>query len=164
MTARVGETARSTRVRFAPGRLTLPGGIAAEVMPAQTVNGELVVPDLVQHLGWWDGSAYAGDPFGSTVVAGHVDSAAQGLGFFARLLRVKVGDLVTVQGGGHAADYRVRSVQSVAKSALATSAEVFDQAGEHRLVLITCTGIFDQQRRSYDSNLIVIAEPAGSAH
>ncbi len=162
--ARLGGPAHSTRIRFAPRQLTLPGGAAAEVEPAQTVNGELVVPELVQHLGWWDGSSYAGDPFGSVVIAGHVDSAAQGLGFFAKLLRVKVGDQVRVSGDGHAADYRVSSVQSVAKRALAADSEAFDQTGDHRLVLITCTGTFDYDRHSYDSNLVVIAQPVGSAH
>ena len=44
-------------------------------------------------MGWWDGSARAGEPFGSTVIAGHVDSATEGIGFFARLLQD--------QGGRH---------------------------------------------------------------
>ena len=38
-------------------------------------------------------SAEAGDPFGNTVVAGHVDSATDGLGFFVRLLKIKKGAL-----------------------------------------------------------------------
>jgi len=42
--------------------------------------------------------------------------------------------------------------------------EAFDQTGDHRLVLITCTGTFDYDRHSYDSNLVVIAQPVGSAH
>jgi len=52
----------------------------AAVEPAITVDGELQVPTNVDHVGWWDGSAAAGDPFGSTVIAGHVDSATQGIG------------------------------------------------------------------------------------
>ena len=57
-------------------------------------------PADIRHVGWWDGSAYAGDPFGSTVIAGHVDSRLQGLGFFAELLFVQVGDLITVRSDG----------------------------------------------------------------
>ena len=64
---------------------------------AETVDGFLKVPENVQHVGWWDGSAQAGEPFGATVIAGHVDSAAEGIGFFARLLQIKVGE------HGHAA-------------------------------------------------------------
>ena len=42
----------------------------------------------VDRVGWWDGSAQVGDPYGSTVLAGHVDSREQGLGVFAALLEV----------------------------------------------------------------------------
>jgi len=37
------------------------------VQPAETVDGLLKVPENVQHVGWWDGSAQAGEPFGATV-------------------------------------------------------------------------------------------------
>jgi hypothetical protein len=33
-------------------------------------------------VGWWDGSSYVGDPFGPTVIAGHVDVLDRGVGFF----------------------------------------------------------------------------------
>jgi len=159
----VGRPAKSTRIRFVPERLTLPGGAAAAVLPAQTVDGELKVPEQVRHVGWWDGSSYAGDPFGSTVIAGHVDSATEGLGFFARLLRVEMGDTITLKGNGHRATYQVTSVQTVAKEALASDSQAFDQAGRHRLVLITCTGNYRRDRGGYDSNLVVIAKPVGLA-
>ena len=161
--ARVGKPARSERIRFAPERLVLPGGARAAVKPAETVNGELKVPEHVRHVGWWDGSAYAGDPFGATVIAGHVDSATEGVGFFARLLRVRVGDRVTLTGNGHLARYRVVSVREVAKEALATDSSAFDQYGRHRLVLITCTGAYSRERGGYDRNLVVEAAAVGLA-
>ena len=68
--AAVGRSARSNRVTFVPDRVVLPGGADAPVQPAATRDGELQVPEDVQHVGWWDGSAEAGDPFGNTVVAG----------------------------------------------------------------------------------------------
>lgn len=148
-------------MRFVPESLTLPGGARAPVQPAQTVAGELEVPEDVQAVGWWDGSALAGDPFGSTVVAGHVDSATKGLGFFARLLRIEVGDPLTIRGDGHRARYRVVAVQQVAQEALATDSRAFDADGEHRLVLITCTGDYRPERGGYDHNLVVIAAPEG---
>jgi hypothetical protein len=154
-TARVGRPADSTRIRFDPEQLMLPGGGKAAVHPAQTVAGELKVPKDVDHVGWWDGSAAAGDPFGSTVIAGHVDSATQGVGYFARLLRIKVGAKVTLQGSGHQL--------TVAKQALASDSAAFDQTGPHRLVLITCTGNYHPERGGYDRNLVVIATPLGLA-
>jgi LPXTG-site transpeptidase (sortase) family protein len=137
--------------------------VSAPVRPATTVDGQLRVPEDVARVGWWDGSAFAGDPFGHTVLAGHVDSATQGLGFFVRLLALRRGDLVRVSGDGHRAVYRVVSVTAVDKDALAVASGAFDQRGAHRLVLITCTGTFDRARGGYSQNLVVTAEPAGPA-
>ena len=131
--------------------------------PARTVRGELQVPSNVSRVGWWDGSAYVGDPFGSTVVAGHVDSATQGIGFFARLLHIQIGGEVTLDGSGHRLTYRVIAVQEVARGALASDSRTFDQTGDHRLVLITCTGAYHPDRGGYDRNLVVIARPLGLA-
>ncbi|GAA4690562.1 class F sortase [Nocardioides nanhaiensis] len=160
--AREGRTAASQRVTFAPQAVVLPDGARAPVRPATTRAGELVVPEDVRHVGWWDGSAAAGDPFGSTVVAGHVDSATAGLGYFARLLDVRPGEQVTLRAGARRAVYRVTSVRTLDKQSLATTAGVLDQTGPHRLVLITCSGSFTPGE-GYDSNLVVVAEPVGPA-
>ena len=161
--AQLGRTAPGERVRFEPEQVVLPGGESAPVVPARTVGGELVVPDDIRTVGWWDGSAYAGDLFGSTVIAGHVDAPRQGRGYFDRLLRITPGETVTVRGEGHQAAYRVVSVEAVRKDALSAASPPFDQRVGHRLVLMTCTGDFDPVTRSYAENLVVTAEPAGSA-
>ncbi|HEY0616753.1 MAG TPA: class F sortase [Kribbella sp.] len=160
---RVGTPAASQRVRFIPAEVVLPRGAQAPVLPASTVDGQLVVPERVQRVGWWDGGAEAGDPFGSIVLAGHVDSATDGLGFFVRLLRVRPGEVVVLRGAGHSASYRIGSVVSVPKDALATKSGAFDQTGDHRLVLITCTGAYDRARGGYEKNLVVTATPIGLA-
>jgi LPXTG-site transpeptidase (sortase) family protein len=161
--ARVGQPGRTQRVHFVPELVVLPGDASAEVRPAATVDGQLRVPENVQHVGWWDGSAYAGDPFGRTVIAGHVDSASGGDGFFARLQRVKVGDVVTLRAGSQRISYAVSSVQTVARQSLATDSRAFDQTGAHRLVLITCTGDYRRDRGGYESNLVVVGRPLGPA-
>lgn len=159
---REGTVAASARVRFTPQSIELPNGDSAVVEPVPTVGGVLQVPADVDHVGWWDGSADAGDPFGATVIAGHVDSARQGLGVFAQLLLVRSGDLVTLRSGPDAMSYRVVSSVLVRKDALASDGEAFDQRGPHRLVLITCSGQWHPEIRSYDSNLVVVAEPTAS--
>ena len=161
--AREGEPAKSTRVRFVPAEVVLPGGAQAPVDPARTVHGELKVPDDPQRVGWWDGSAYAGDPFGNTVIAGHVDSAADGIGYFVRLLKVEKGDVINVRAGSHQQRYRVSKVQTITKRALADDSRAFDQTGPHRLVLITCTGKYLPGRGGYDSNLLITARALGLA-
>jgi LPXTG-site transpeptidase (sortase) family protein len=161
--ARQGRPAASQRVEFIPQRLTLPGSANAAVLPATTVEGVLRVPENVEHVGWWDGSARAGEAFGSTVIAGHVDSSTEGIGFFVRLRKVKVGDTITLRGQSHRLKYRVTSVRKVDKRALATDSQALKQTGAHRLVLITCTGNFHRDRGGYDSNLVVVAKPLGLA-
>jgi LPXTG-site transpeptidase (sortase) family protein len=121
------------------------------------------VPEEVDHVGWWDGSARAGDPFGSTVIAGHLDSATDGIGFFIRLRRIEVGDVVTLKAGSHRLSYRITKVETVDRQALATDSRAFDQRGDHRLVLITCAGRYRRDRGGYESNLVVTGQPLGLA-
>ncbi len=159
--AREGREAAGARVTFVPDEVLLPGGRSAPVQPAVTRDGVLEVPVQVDRVGWWDGSAHVGDPFGSTVLAGHVDSREQGLGVFASLLDAAVGDEVDVVGEGWTARYRVSEVGDVSKESLASSGTALDQTGPHRLVLITCTGDFDPVARHYDQNRVVVATPVG---
>jgi len=162
--ATVGRPAASNRVTFVPDRVVLPGGDAAPVQPAVTRDGELLVPEDVQHVGWWDGSARAGDAFGNTVIAGHVDSATDGLGFFAQLLTAKKGETVTLRGpDGHHLAYTITSVRTIKKDALATGSAAFDQTGDPHLVLITCGGAYRKGDGGYDSNVVVTAKPKGLA-
>jgi len=146
-----------------PAQVVLPGGAKAPVEGASTVNAELKVPEQGDRVGWWDGGAQAGDPFGSVVLAGHVDTKTDGIGYFARLLRIKPGELVVLHGSGHTATYRVSSVVSVPKNALATRSGAFDQKVDHRLVLITCTGAYDASGGGYEDNLVVTATAVGPA-
>lgn len=156
---REGTTAASAQDRFVPQSIELPSGENAVVEPEPTVNGVLQIPDDIRHVGWWDGSAYAGDPFGSTVIAGHVDSRLQGLGSFAQLLLIQVDDLITLRSDTQALTYRVVSATLISKEALASDGQAFNQHGPHRLVLITCSGQWHPEVRSYDSNLVVVADP-----
>ncbi|MFF1817306.1 class F sortase [Kribbella sp. NPDC058245] len=160
---RVGTPAPSQRIRFVPTEVVLPGGAQAPVVPAGTVGDQLQVPSGAQRVGWWDGGAEAGDPFGSVVLAGHVDTKTEGLGFFARLRKAEPGEYVVLRGGGRTATYRIDSKVSVPKDALATKSGAFDQTGAHRLVLITCTGAYDRNNGGYEDNLVVTATAIGLA-
>ena len=75
-----------------PVRLVLPSGTPVPVTSVRTTaNGVLDVPSDVEAAGWWPGGSRIGDPFGSTLIAAHVDSTAQGVGPFASLLSVARG-------------------------------------------------------------------------
>jgi len=136
------------------------GGVRAPVTLAPVAaDGTLAVPDDVSELGWWVGSAPMGAAAGTTLVAGHVDSAEQGLGVFARLRDVAPGDEVAVVdglGGEHL--FRVTEVEQVAKGDLPR--RLFSVDGPRLLALVTCSGPFDEATRHYRDNLVVWAQPA----
>jgi sortase (surface protein transpeptidase) len=123
-----------------------------------TADGVLAVPDDVSQLGWWVGGAPMGATAGTTLIAGHVDSAEEGLGVFAQLRDLTPGHELTVLDGlGASHRFRVSATVEVGKAEL--PAELFDSTGERRLALVTCSGPFDAEARSYRNNLIVWATP-----
>ena len=145
---------------FVPTTVVLPDGTSAPVVPVGLhPDGALVVPDDVRSVGWWTGGARAGEPYGSVVVAGHVDSAARGIGVFAQLKRLVPGQIVQLAAGARSASYRIASATQVPQARLAEDAGIFRVDGEPQPVLVTCGGAFDPARHRYQDNLVVIATP-----
>lgn len=149
-----------------PVRLELPGmRLSAPVIPVAVAAGALTVPEDPDVLGWWAAGALPGAGRGSVVIDGHVDSARHGPGAFAQLGELAPGDPVLVTGAsGETRRYRVTGRRQFPKAELA--ADVFSQDVQERLVLITCGGAFDLQRRRYADNVVVFALPeedSGSA-
>ena len=107
-------------------------------------------------MGW---ELYVGDPYGSTVIAGHVDVFDRGIGFFFELWNIKVGERVVLSAGDVRQAYKITTVRQVPRTDLVDDAEVFDIAGPPRLVLITCAGEFRPDGGGYSRNLIVVARP-----
>ena len=95
-----------------PRGIRLPNGHRVGIRPVGTTrNGLLDVPDDIELAGWWSGGSRLGDPFGSTLVAAHVDSRTQGLGPFASLLGVRAGDRVYVWSDGLRQAFEVTSLR-----------------------------------------------------
>jgi len=137
--------------------------LSSTVMEVVAVDGVLQVPADPLKVGWWIGSAPAGSSTGTTVIDGHIDSAAAGLGVFAHLTDLEDGDLVVVDlASGATVTYQVQARRTYRKTD-GLPAEIFDSAGPARLVLITCGGQFDTDRKSYDDNVIVFANPIATA-
>lgn len=145
---------------FRPTLVVLPSGRTAQIRPAGLrSDGSLAVPDDPKQLGWWDGGARAGEPFGSTVVAGHVDSLKYGLGALAELGRAHKGDVIELRADGHRQRYRVTGIQKIPQALLTSATSAFRQDVAHRLVVITCGGPFDRGRHRYLDNVVVTAVP-----
>lgn len=145
---------------FQPTQLVLPGGVTAPVRASGLhPDGSLVIPDDPAVVGWWTGGALAGDAFGGVVVAGHVDSARYGLGVMVRLRALRTGQVVELRTGGRRLGYRVTARASLPQAELVVHTDTFRQDGPHRLVLITCGGVFDPVRHRYRDNLVIYAQP-----
>jgi len=158
--ARRATAAAGQRITFIPTRIVLPSGAIAPVTPSGVLSdGSLVIPERPDEVGWWDGGARAGDPLGSLVIAGHVDSRVYGLGVLAELKRLKAGAVIELRAGGQRLRYRVYKAVQISQQSLAADDEYFRQDGAHRLVVITCGGPFDRDRHRYLDNYIVLAKP-----
>lgn len=146
----------------APVTLRVPAiGITAAVIPVGVdADGAMVIPEQVSTLGWYRFSAAPGAAAGSMVIAGHVDSARQGLGAFFRLRQAPVGTEIDVTDAhGKTWPYRVVAREEFPKTTVPLS-QVFSHYGAPRLSLVTCGGAFDAAVHSYEDNIVVTAVPA----
>jgi hypothetical protein len=147
---------------FRPTALRVPAiDVAAPVVPTGVdAKGAMVVPESPREVGWWSGGAAPGAPYGTILLAGHVDSAEEGLGSLVDLSRTPIGATVTVRGaGGSSATYRVVARRSYPKATLPWR-ELFRQDVRARLLLATCGGEFDRRTGHYERNVVVFAVPA----
>ena len=76
---------------------------------------------------------------------------------FRDLADVVPGTEVVIERDGEPITYRVTEVVQYSKDGLPI-ADLFREDGPERLVLITCGGSFNTQIRSYDDNVVAIAE------
>ena len=117
--------------------------------------------DDVDIAGWWRGGSRLGDPFGSILVAAHVDSRTEGLGPFAELLTVARGARVRLEAAGLGQDFEVRARRLVPQGGLADDAWIYDAAERPRLTLVTCAPPYDASRGGYQNLAVVTALPVG---
>ncbi len=137
------------------------GGIEAEapVIPVGVEDdGQMEIPSDVDEIGWYSFGPAPGEG-GSAVLSGHVSGGSQGRGVFYDLKRVELGDEVEIDhADGSTTRYRVVAVETINKGELPTD-RIFARDGEPKLTLVTCGGSFSRSLNSYDSNIVVVAEP-----
>lgn len=131
-------------------------------MPVRPVgvdkDGAMAVPETVKEVGWYRFSSHPSSRTGTTVLAAHVDTRAEGLGPFVELHDAKKGQTVTlVDAAGREFTYRIADVAWLAKKEIDWG-RVFDRDGPTRLVMITCGGAYDQDD-GYRDNVLVTAFP-----
>jgi hypothetical protein len=153
--AGVATSSRPTRLRIASL------GIDASVVASgiDIARGVLGVPADIHELGWWADGAAPGDPSGSIVIAGHIDSATAGAGALFSLNTARPGTVIQVTtADGRTRSYKVVSVKTMLKANLPT--DIWSQHGRNHLELVTCGGPFDPVTRHYRDNVVVTAVPA----
>ncbi len=116
-------------------------------------DGSLDVPSEAQTVGWYEGSASPGTA-GPAVLAAHVNYKGEE-GAFARLGDVRAGDRVEVYRADETvAVFAVDRVEQYPKNAFPTES-VYGPTPDGQIRLITCGGVFNEAKRSYDDNLVV---------
>ena len=145
-----------------PVNVSLPSQHASgSVVPIGVDDDEaLAIPKDVRTAGWYRFGPAPGQP-GSAVLAGHVDDHLQGVGLFAVIGDLDVGDRIVVTDAAHVQ----RTFQVIAREEWHKSQvpmdRLFARTGPPRLVLLTCGGDFDKDTLSYVDNIAVTAELTG---
>lgn len=144
---------------IAPLQVVIPAiGVDAPLVSlGLNTDGTLEVPQDFDKAGWFTGGNYPGDPTGPPgVIAGHVDNYL-GPAVFYDLKNLVAGDEVSViRADNSVAVFVVTATAQYPKNAFPAE-EVYAPVAESELVLITCTGEFNQNARSYLDNLVVRA-------
>ena len=144
-----------------PVSLSIPAiGVTSTVLDLGPLpDGTIQTPPLddpVSKAGWYAGSPPPGTE-GPSILLGHVDTRKYGPGAFYNLGDLQPGDIVEITRADHTvAVFRVDSVRSFAKAQFPTH-EVYGNIDTAGLRLITCGGVFDPSKSSYESNIIAFA-------
>jgi sortase (surface protein transpeptidase) len=142
-----------------PVQLDIPSIGVSSPLVGLGLNADktLEVPVDFSKPGWFTKGSYPGDPQGPpAIIAGHVDDYT-GPAVFARLGELQEGaEIAVVRADSSVAVFRVTGAQRFAKDEFPAQ-QVYAAVPASELVLITCTGGFDEQARSYTENLVVRA-------
>jgi LPXTG-site transpeptidase (sortase) family protein len=154
-------------------------GVEAQVSAKHVGNGAASMPNPngPAEVAWYDLSAWeglGGTPGGgqNAIFSGHRDYAAhvgyagvdfRGLGVFARLGDVDLGDLIEVEFQGQTLRYQVVDVTQVAANTTTNWGDIWssDTGGIDTITLYTCGGEFVPSERSYVDRVVVRAERVG---
>lgn len=144
-----------------PRRLSIPAlSIDTKIyMVGLDKRRNVVIPEDIRRVGWYRLGVPPGVDRGNAVIVGHRDGSGYRKGAFYSLGSMKPGQIITVgTSGKRDLRYRVVSTKSLLKKRLPYE-KYFAVDGKHRLVLISCGGVYDRNNGGYQDNIIVTAEP-----
>jgi sortase (surface protein transpeptidase) len=142
-----------------PARLLIPAiGVNTAVEPVGLDSqGRIGSPSIPANVGWYRAGVAPGDA-GDALLDGHLDWT-NGPAVFWELGKLRVGDSSEVdRADGSRVHFVVDSTSVVPYNASEDS--LFTATGPPAMSLITCTGVWDQQRGTYLQRLLVHASLA----
>ena len=117
-------------------------------------DGEMDIPNNIIDVGWFKFGSRPGEK-GSAVIAGHFDGE-NGKGVFANLNKLKEGDKLYIKdNNGISFVFVVRESHIYDPGYVE---EVFNLNDSSHLNLITCDGVWDENKKSYSKRLVVFAD------
>lgn len=133
--------------------------IAAKVRPMGINSiGAIAAPINIYDSGWYTGSSKPGAA-GAMFIDGHASGATR-KGLFAYIDTLQIGNTVSVErGDGQLFTYKVVHVETVSKDAvdMTKALRTYDGVKEG-LNLMTCTGAWIKEQKTYDKRAIVYTE------
>lgn len=141
-----------------PARLMIPTlDVDASVeQVGRTAAGNMGSPTSSTGIAWFKEGARPGER-GSAVVAGHLDNALGRSGVFKNLEMLRINDEVLVETvSGETLRFRV--TETVAYPYDAPPEGLFTRTDGSLLNLITCTGEWLPEAKTYDGRLVVYTE------
>lgn len=136
-------------------------GVEANVQPMGILeNGSLEAPKTAWDVGWYKQSALPGSDENALLIDGHVNDALNSPGVFYHIDTLKAGDQMQIERGDRQIfTYRVVKVDQL-------PLEKVDMAGmlksitngKEGLNLITCGGVYDYKRQTYNDRILVYSE------
>jgi len=150
------------RMAFRPSVSIKAIGMRAALDTVGLRRGSMVIPADVARAGWLSRSAAPGETIGSSVIAGHVSNEHDRPGAFGKLVKARIGQIVTVRTADGVHRYRITRIHRQGRGKGFTGA-ITSTTGAPKLILVTCTDEvhYANGHFHYRKNLVVTAVPIG---
>ena len=119
-------------------------------------DGAMGVPTDPNIVGWYKNGPIAGEK-GNIVLAAHYDWYNGAKGAFYLLNKASVGDQIVLNNNNQAKIYQVYEVKYVPNNDISAVYEAFRITANEEITLITCGGVWNVIKNSYEERFLVKA-------
>jgi len=142
-----------------PVRLIIASiGVNAAIEPVGLgSDGAMGTPKIPRNTAWYMPGPKPGET-GSAVIDGHVNWWNGAASAFAKLSKIKPGDMITVQNDlGNSTTFKVSHIERYDVAADPTDVFISND-GQAHLNLITCIGVWNKLAKQYSQRLVVFSD------